>query len=65
MKKKLTSDKCVSLFLISNLKKYLWNLNNYVITGVFFKDLCTEGQPEKNMQVKRSIVPFLLLFFKW
>ena len=29
--------------------------------GVCFKELCTNWQPKKNMQVKRTNAPFLLL----
>ena len=61
----LTSDKYVSLFLISILNMYILNFNIYVPIGVFFKDKCTNCQPEKITQVKRTNAPFLLLFLKW
>ena len=61
----LTSDEYVSLFLISILNIYVWNLNNCVPIGIIFKEHRTNWQPEKIMQVKRTNAPFLLLYFKW
>ena len=39
VEKELTSDKYVSLFIISNFKNYELNLNNSAMTGIFFKCL--------------------------
>ena len=62
--KELNSDKCVSLFLIWTFKKYVWNLNYYMATDIFFKDLYKNRQPEKNMQVQ-ILNASILLLFKW
>ena len=56
--KELPSDKYVSLFLISNLTKQIWNLNNYVTTGIFFKDLCTRGNQRKIRKLGYQKHPF-------
>ena len=57
----------MNIFLVPNFnfKKKEWNLNNYIATGIFFKEISTNWQPEKNTQMKRRNVSLLLLFFKW
>ena len=60
-----TSEEYISGFLISILNIYIWNLNIYVAIRVIFKEKCTNCQPVKIMQVKRTNAFFLLLFFKW
>ena len=58
----LTSEEYVSLFLISILNMYIWNFNIYIPIQLIFKEKCTNCQPEKITQVKRTNAPFLLLF---
>ena len=60
----LTSDEYISVILISILKIYILNLNDYVPISVILKEQRTNWQPEKITQVKRTNVTFLLLFFK-
>ena len=43
VEKELASDKYISLFVISNFKNYELNLNNSVMTGIFFKYLLNNG----------------------
>ena len=59
----LTSDEYIYRFLISILNMYICNFNIYVPIHVLFKEKCTNCQPEKITQVKRTNAPFLLLFF--
>ena len=61
--KKLTSNEYISVFLISILNIYIWNLNIYFAIGVIFKEMHTNSncQPEKITQVKRTNAPFFVI----
>ena len=64
MEETLTSDEYVSLFLISILNMYISNFNIYVPIRLIFKEKCTNCQPEKITQVKKTNAPFFAVILQ-
>ena len=57
----LTSGKYISVFLISILKIYIWNLKNYVTTGVFFEKIMQKLASRENYVSRDQMHHFFII----